>query len=393
MSWQEEIRGSIANVEQLRKTLPMTDAEADSMRRVIETYPMAVTPYYLSLIDKDDPDDPIRRMCVPAPEECGDIGRADTSGEGQNTKAVGLQHKYDQTALVLSTNVCAMYCRHCFRKRMVGLSAEEINKQLDEAVAYIAAHDEINNVLVTGGDSLMLDNGTLGRYLEALSGIGHIEMIRFGTRMPVVLPERVSGDAELIDLFARYSRKTRIYVVTQFNHPREMTGEAKAAIDALLAAGVVVSNQTVLLRGVNDDADTLIDLMNGLVRLGIVPYYLFQCRPARGVCGQFQLPLDAGYALVERAKARLNGHAKRFRYVMSHVTGKIEILGRLDGGDMLFKYHQAKRQADQGRLFSLPVAPDDCWLPDASSRLTGDEKTAMIEAEYGDAKDPRKTTS
>ncbi len=188
-------------------------------------------------------------------------------------------------------------------------------------------------------------------------------MIRFGTRTPVVLPERIIGDAALTDMLAAYARKTRIYVVTQFNHPREITADARAAVDALLAAGVVVSNQTVLLRGVNDSVDTLVELMNGMVRLGIVPYYLFQCRPARGVCGQFQLPLDEGYAIVERAKARLNGHAKRFRYVMSHVTGKIEILGRLDG-DMLFKYHQAKDEADQGRLFALPFGRDECWLPD-----------------------------
>ncbi len=169
MSWQEEMRKSIRTVEELGAYIAMTDEEAGKMRGIIDVYPMAVTPYYLSLINPNDPDDPIRRMCVPSPGECGDVGRADTSGEGTNTKAVGLQHKYDQTALVLSTNVCAMYCRHCFRKRMVGLSDEEINRQLDEAAEYIAAHHEINNVLVTGGDSLMLSNAAIKRYLDALT--------------------------------------------------------------------------------------------------------------------------------------------------------------------------------------------------------------------------------
>ncbi len=364
MHWQEELKSSVTTVEALKNHLSLTDEAAQKIAAVAREYPMAVTPYYLSLIDKDDPNDPILRMCVPAPEEADGLGDADTSGEGRNTRLTGLQHKYERTALVLSTNVCAMYCRHCFRKRMVGLTGDEIARQLSDALAYIAAHNEIDNVLISGGDALMLGNETVAAYLRGLCAIPHIKMIRIGSRMPVVLPERLSGDAELLDIFEEFAKQKPLYLVTQFNHPRELTEQALAAVRAVASRGVVVSNQTVLLRGVNDDPETLAALMTGLVTFGIVPYYVFQCRPARGVCGRFQLPIRAGYRVVEGAKALLNGHAKRFRYVMSHVTGKIELLGPLPNGDFCFKYHQARDERDDGRLFTRALSETDAWLPE-----------------------------
>ena len=155
-------------------------------------------------------------------------GSFDTSGESSNTKLDGLQHKYKPTVLLLSTNVCAMYCRHCFRKRLVGLSDSELLEVADEAIAYISSHKEVNNVLVTGGDALMNPNHVIERYLSGLTAIDHLDLVRFGSRLPVTLPERIYGDPELLGLFEEYGKRKTLIVVTQFNHPRELTEEPRA---------------------------------------------------------------------------------------------------------------------------------------------------------------------
>lgn len=242
---------------------------------------MRISPYYLSLIDWNDPDDPIRKMAVPSDEEMNLEGFYDTSGEAENTKMHGLQHKYSETALILATNRCAMYCRHCFRKRLVGLPSEEILRHFEEAAEYISEHEEINNVLISGGDPLVLKNEIIERFLEKLEKIDHISFIRIGSRVPVTLPTRLS-DPKLQAIFRKYSRSDkRLHVVTQFNHPREITSQSIRAVNNLLKAGVLISNQTVLLRGVNDSPHTLASLMNKLVSIGVTPYYVFQCRPDR----------------------------------------------------------------------------------------------------------------
>ncbi len=362
MDWKQQIRDSVTDIRQLKSRLPIDKERGKVLEDIINMYPMRIPDYYLSLIDTSDPDDPIARMCVPSQNELGEQGTFDTSGEGENTKLEGLQHKYGQTAMVLSTSRCAMYCRHCFRKRMVGLSEEETIQQFEEMARYIGQHKEITNVLISGGDALLNSNAVIAHYLKVLGEMEHIRFIRFGTRIPVVLPQRISEDPELLTLLGNYTRKKQICIVTQFNHPRELTQEARKAVRRLMAHRMVVSNQTVLLKGVNDNPDTLYQLMAGLMAAGVVPYYLFQCRPVRGVVDQFQVPLERGYDIVEAAKAKMNGHEKRFRFVMSHVTGKIEILGRMPDGQMLFKYHQAKYPQDQGRIFTQRVAPDQLWL-------------------------------
>ena len=161
-----------------------------------------------------------------------------------------------------------------------------------------------------------------------------------------------------------YNRRKQIIVVTHFNQPNELTEESRRAIHALMKAGCPVRNQTVLLKGINDDSGILANLMNGLTSAGILPYYVFQCRPAMGVMNQFQVPLLAGQRIIDEAKADMNGMAKQFRYVMSHVTGKIEILGRPYGEAMLFKYHQAKYMKDNSRFFTVKLEDDQCWLPE-----------------------------
>lgn len=360
---QQLLSECIRSPEQLRDPLHLTDQEVKQLGEIADQYPICIPPYYLKLISSDWKHDPIRRLCIPDPMESSTDGHKDTSGEGDNTVVVGMQHKYRQTALVLTTNQCSMYCRHCFRKRMVGSNADEIAHHIGEMVEYVSHHPEIDNVLLSGGDALINENERLEQYLEAFTAIEHLDYIRIGTRVPVVLPHRIIWDEKLLELLRKYNQRKQIIIVTHFNHPKELTEESRCAIRTLLKIGCPVRNQTVLLKGINDDSQVLADLMNGLTSAGVLPYYVFQCRPAMGVMNQFQVPLLDGQRIIDEAKADMNGQAKQFRYVMSHVTGKIEILGRPNGEEMLFKYHQAKYRKDDSRFFSVRLDAGQCWLP------------------------------
>lgn len=364
VAWREELAESITTAEGLAQYLPLSMSERSDITEVATRHPMRIPRYYLNLIDPTDPADPIRKLIVPSLDERSTMGEYDTSGEQENTKQAGLQHKYEQTALVLATNQCAAYCRHCFRKRLVGLPNEEILRRFDEAAEYIEQHTEITNVLISGGDPFALETSVLREFLERLDPIPHLDFIRFGTRTPVTFPQRILDDPKLPALLEEYSRpERRVYIVTHFNHPREFTPVASAASARLLAAGTVMNNQAVLLRGVNDDSTTLGELMNTIAGAGITPYYVFQCRPVKRVKSHFQVPFVEGIPLVEGAKALGSGPSKRFTFAMSHRTGKIQILGIKDD-EIFFKYHEAKDPADIGRFFSRPLHPDAGWLDD-----------------------------
>jgi len=360
------MENSICTIEQLKNFIDLSPKEEKKLKQITNKHPMCVTPYYMSLIDWDDPDDPIRKMAIPSLNELNLQGSYDTSGEAENTKMSGLQHKYQETALILATNKCAMYCRHCFRKRLVGLQTKEILERLEDAAEYIKQHEHINNVLVTGGDPLVLENGIIEQILSILSELPQIKFIRFGSRAPVTFPSRFEDD-ELLSILSRYSRPDRrIYVVTQFNHPNEITKQSIKAVDNLIKSGVIVNNQAVLLKGVNDNPVTLVNLLNSLVSIGVNPYYIFQCRPVKRVKQNFQVPLCKGIEIIEKAKEHCNGHSKRFKYIMSHITGKIEILGIFDD-EVYFKYHQAKNRENLGKIFKRPVDENACWLDDFKS--------------------------
>jgi lysine 2,3-aminomutase len=362
----KKVDNAICSVEDLANYADLSTKEKEQLEQVVQIHPMRVSPYYLSLIKWNDPNDPIKKMAVPSLEELNLEGVYDTSGEAENTKMPGLQHKYSETALILATNRCATYCRHCFRKRLVGLPTEEIVKRFEDAADYIAKHEEINNVLISGGDPFVLSNQVIAKFLETLSKIDHLGFIRFGSRTPVTLPSRLN-DPELLAVLKKYSQiDRRLYVVTQFNHPQEITPQSISAVNNLLKAGVLLSNQTVLLRGVNDNPKTLATLMNRLVSIGVTPYYVFQCRPVKRVKTHFQVPICEGVEIVERAKADCNGHSKRFKYIMSHKTGKIEILGILNG-EIYFKYHEAKNRQNLGVMFKRRVDEKAGWLDDFSS--------------------------
>jgi KamA family protein len=363
---------SVDQVEQL------SAAEQESLAPVGERFVFRATPYYLNLIDWDDPDDPIRRIVIPNEaeiEETDDV--LDASDEASNTKVRGLQHKYPQTALLLVTEVCASYCRFCFRKRLFMDDVSETSLDISRGLEYIRRHSEINNVLLTGGDSLMLSSGRLGDVFRRLREIDHVRIIRLGTKVPAFDPQRVTRDPELLDVISKYSLPDRrIYVMAHFNHPRELTEESREALRLLLDAGAIVVNQTPLLRGVNDRPEIIAELFNELSYLGVPPYYLFQCRPTEGN-DTFKVTLREGVRIFDRARARMSGLAKRARYCMSHATGKVQILG-LTNGHIILKYQQAKNPADENRLMVLPLSANAAWLDDLVPAEVEHHRTEVV---------------
>lgn len=360
--WKDSLRNNVTTIDQIKTKIHLSPVLREQMDTVVKNFPMSVPSYYLSLINWEDDQDPIRKMCIPSLAELDMAGRLDTSGEVSNTTLPGMQHKYPATALIMSTNICAMYCRHCFRRRVVGVSEDETVKNFDAIAAYVNEHAEISNVLITGGDSFLQDNERIEQYLKTYSSIEHLDLIRFGTRTLVTFPERINTDAELLELFRYYNSKTHICIVTHFNHPNEITEQSKLAVQKLRDCGMSVRNQTVLLRGVNDDGEVLGTLLKELTAMGVIPYYVFQCRPVSGVGAHFQVPLLEGYEIVEKAKSMQNGIGKSFRYVMSHERGKIELIGPDGKGGMFMKYHQAKDPKDRGRIFLQELQMGQKWL-------------------------------
>jgi len=367
MRWKEEIQNSIKTIEQLEKHLPLSQNEKTQLKMVVEQFPMRITPYYFNLINLNDPFDPIKNIVVPNIEELSDEGFFDTSGETLSTKARGLQHKYSTTALLLLDNVCAGYCRFCFRKRLMNgkIPSREILSDFDSTYEYIASHKEIDNVLISGGDPFMLSNEKIEYILRSLRELDHINIIRIGTKMLAFSPFRFSEDQELIYILFKYNLpKKRIYIISHFSHPKELTSEAIKAIKALNNCGIIICNQTVLLRGVNNDPLIIRELFNKLAFCGVEPYYLFQCRPVKGT-HHFGIPLNEGYAIYEEAKRGMSGLVKRVRYVMSHFLGKIEILNIENKKEFMrgyFKFHQTRYPYHYGKFFKIDLPYDTFWL-------------------------------
>ena len=350
----------LTRIEQIE---PLPDAERDRLRPVTEQFAFRSNDYYLSLIDWDDPGDPIRRIIVPSVEELGQWGRLDPSDEKTYTVMPGVEHKYNSTVLLLVSNVCDGICRYCFRKRVFIKPQMEYLRDVSGAMEYIEEHEEVTNVLLTGGDPLALATGKLVEIVRRLREIEHVQIIRIGTKIPAFNPHRIINDASLLEMVERYSTPhKRIYFMTHFVHPRELTDVAVQALQLLQKAGAVTANQMPLLRGVNDDPDVLAELLGKLSFVGAVPYYIFQCRPAVGNRA-YTVPIEEGCDIVEQAKSHVSGLGKRLRYTMSHSTGKIEILGQFEGRTY-FKYHRAAEDVDSGRFLVFDSDPEACWLDD-----------------------------
>jgi lysine 2,3-aminomutase len=350
----------LTRIGQLRQ---LDDRERAVLEPVTKRFAFRCNDYYLSLIDWDDPNDPIRRTVVPDVQELDEWGRLDPSDEETYTVMPGLEHKYPSTVLLLVSNVCEGICRYCFRKRVFIRPQWEYLRDIPAAMAYITDHREVTNVLLTGGDPLVLATSELVDIVGRIRRIEHVQIVRIGTRMPAFNPYRITEDPTLTDMIERYSTADkRIYVMTHFIHLRELTDVAVRAVEKLQKAGAITANQMPLIRGVNDDPETLASLLAKLSFVGAVPYYIFQCRPALGNKA-YTVPIETGCEIVEQAKSRVSGLAKRLRYVMSHTSGKIEILGKLSDR-IYFKYHRAAEDADSGRVLAFAGNPQACWLDD-----------------------------
>lgn len=350
-------------ITKINKIPQLRSDEKEILKQVTEKYAFRTNSYYQSLINWDDPDDPIRRLIIPSLEELHSWGELDASEEHKYMKAPGLEHKYEYTALLLINDVCGGYCRFCFRKRLFMQDNDEISRDISEPLDYIRTHKEINNVLLTGGDPLVLSTRKLEKIIGQLREIEHVKIIRIGSKIPAFNPFRILNDPSLLEMFEKYDRKNKkIYLMTHFNHPRELTPPAIQALNLIQKTGVVATNQTPLLRGVNDDPEVLAELFNKLSYIGVPPYYVFQCRPTAGN-KMFAVPIEEGIEIFEQARMKCSGLAKRARFVMSHVTGKIEILGMTDE-QVFFRYHRSADPEEKGRFMAFLRDPDAYWLDD-----------------------------
>lgn len=355
-------------ITNLDKIPYLTEGEKAALKQVTDKFVFRLNDYYLQLINWSDPADPIRRLVIPNVSELQEYGRWDASDEDTNYVVKGCQHKYKTTALLLVSEVCGAYCRFCFRKRLFRADVKEAMQDVQEGLDYIARTPEINNVLLTGGDPLILSTVKLRHIIETLRSIEHVKIIRIGSKLPVFNPMRIYEDPELLDIFRTYStEEQRIYVMAHVNHPRELTTEAKICFKALYDAGAIVVNQTPILKGINDDPNVLGELLDKLSWAGVTPYYFFINRPVAGNRG-FVVTLEEAYQIVEEAKSKTSGLGKRIRLCMSHTSGKIEILA-IESGKAYLKYHQS-RDGEYGKFMVLECPSEAAWFDD----LPGNKK-------------------
>ncbi len=305
-NWKWQFRNRITTVEQLAQFIPLSAEEQAQLKLVTMRYPLAVTPFYLSLINPDNPDDPIRKQAVPSVLEMtmGTMGMEDPLAEREDSVVPGLVHRYPDRALMVLTDICPMLCRHCTRKRewrnggWVRTPAE-----IEAMLGYIRQHREIRDIIISGGDPLTLSTQRLEDVISRVRAISHVEIIRIGSRYPVVLPQRI--DDELCAMLARYSP---IWLNTHFNHAREVTPEAARACDRLVRSGIPVNNQSVLLCGVNDSAEAQTRLCHALLRIKVRPYYLFQCDEVQGT-EHLRTPVETGIKIIEGMRGHTSGLA------------------------------------------------------------------------------------
>ncbi|MBD93134.1 MAG: KamA family radical SAM protein [Acidobacteria bacterium] len=348
-------------VRRLDQVEQLSPEQRDRLGPVTARYVFRANDYYLGLIDWDDPDDPIRQLIIPREEELAEWGTLDASNEESVTVAHGVQHKYTDTVLLLCNEVCGAYCRYCFRKRLFMDDNDEVTNDVSEGLRYIADHPEVTNVLLTGGDPLLMSTRRLVEIFEALRAIPHVKIIRLGSKMPAFDPYRVLNDPDLQAAFRTYSTPTqRIYLMAHFDHPRELTDVAIQGIDACIRNGVICLNQCPMIKGINDDPHVLADMYATLSYIGCPPYYLFQGRPTAGN-EPYEIPIVQGWQTFQRALTLGSGLARRARLCMSHETGKIEIMG-VDDEHMYLRYHQAKHDEDLGRFLVCRRDDEAYWF-------------------------------
>jgi KamA family protein len=348
-------------IRTLQQVEGLSEDAKKALDEVSKRYVFRANDYYLKLIDWNDPEDPIRRLVIPTTGEMRDWGKLDASNEAAVTVAQGVQHKYRDTALVLVNNVCGAYCRYCFRKRLFMNDHDEAVHELEPAFAYISSHPEITDVLLTGGDPLIMSTGKLRPILERIAAIPHIRTIRTGSKMLAFNPFRLLDDEELQKLIRDVSTPKRaFYIMAHFDHPRELTPEARTAVTCAMRSGARVVNQCPMIRGVNDRPETLATLFRTMTILGAPQYYVFQCRPTAGN-EPFDIPIVESWKIFSQAQEMSSGLSRRARFCMSHASGKVEVIG-VDGRYIYTRYHRAKDEENVGRVMIFHRDDHAFWL-------------------------------
>ena len=302
--WHWQVRNRITTVEQLSSVIKITQSEQTGIRECLKHLRMAITPYYASLIETQNPRCPIRRQAVPTEKELmiDHWDMVDPLSEDEDSPVKGITHRYPDRVLFLVTDQCSMYCRHCTRRRFAGQLDKPLRRdQIDNAIEYIRETPEVRDVLLSGGDPLLLGDEVLEYILKKLRMIKHVEIIRIGTRTPVVLPQRITP--ELCALLKKYHP---IWLNTHFNHPKEITSESSKACEMLSDAGVPLGNQSVLLRGINDSPYIMTELVHRLVEIRVRPYYIYQCDLSHGI-GHFRTSIRKGIAIMEALIGNTSG--------------------------------------------------------------------------------------
>jgi len=304
--WKWQLGHAIRDVETLKKVISVDDQMEAELEKCLQRFKMAITPYYASLIDHDYHRHVIRLQAVPSMQELyvAEDDQDDPLHEDVDSPVPGLTHRYPDRVLMLVTHVCSMYCRHCTRRRMVGDQDTHLSRtQVDACIDYIRRHPEVRDVLLSGGDPLSLSDESLDYILQEIRNIDHVEIIRIGSRMPVVLPQRITKS--LVDVLKKYHP---LYVNTHFNHPDEITLESKNACARLADAGIQLGNQTVLLRDVNDCPNIMKKLMHELLMIRVKPYYIYQCDLSSGI-SHFRTSITKGIEIIENLRGHTSGMA------------------------------------------------------------------------------------
>lgn len=304
--WKWQLKNRIETLGDLKKHIQLTPEEENGVKKSLETLRMAITPYYLSLINPDDPNCPIRKQAIPTKFETHHAAAdlLDPLHEDEDSPVHGLTHRYPDRVLFLITDKCAMYCRHCTRRRFAGHhDCESSKERIQKGIEYIAATPAIRDVLLSGGDALMVSDETLESIIQRLRAIPHVEIIRIGTRAPVVCPQRITDD--LVNMLKKYHP---IWVNTHFNHSNEITEDAKLALAKLADVGIPLGNQSVLLRGVNDCTFIMKKLVQDLVKNRVRPYYIYQCDLSMGI-EHFRTTVAKGIEIIEGLRGHTSGYA------------------------------------------------------------------------------------
>lgn len=304
--WHWQFRNRITGVEQLKRVVNITPEEEEGVSQCLTKLRMAITPYYASLIDPDNPNCPVRRQAIPVRQEL-DLGEADMADplhEDVDSPVPHLTHRYPDRVLFLITSVCSTYCRHCTRRRFAGHTDSAISKgEIDTAIQYIRDTPQVRDVLLSGGDALTVSDDALEYIIRELRTIPHVEIVRIGTRVPVVLPQRITP--ELCTMLRKYHP---IWLNTHFNHPKEVTPESRRACEMLVDAGIPVGNQSVLLKGVNDCPNIMKKLVQDLVKMRVRPYYIYQCDLSQGI-EHFRTSVGKGIEIIENLRGHTSGFA------------------------------------------------------------------------------------